>query len=58
MKGKKLFDAAFDGDTATVGTLLSSAGAQSSINYQEAGGFFPLYRRPKLGMRPSQNSLL
>ena len=36
MQGILLFHAASDGDTLTIGTLLSSAGAQSWINYQHA----------------------
>ena len=33
--GKFIFAAARDGDTVTVGKILSTAGAQSLINYQE-----------------------
>jgi ankyrin repeat protein len=33
--GKLIFAAARDGDTVTVGKILSTAGAQSLINYQE-----------------------
>jgi hypothetical protein len=36
MTGTQLLDAARDGDTATVRTLLSASGAQSLINYQDA----------------------
>jgi hypothetical protein len=38
MTGKQLWDAALDGDTAKVGTLLSTQGAQSFINYQDKHG--------------------
>ena len=37
-----VFHAARDGDTVTVRTLLSTAGAQSWINYQDENGATPL----------------
>ena len=44
MHGKVIFhEAARDGDTATVRKMLSTAGAQSLINYQDASGATPLY---------------
>jgi hypothetical protein len=39
----RVWDNARDGDTANVGTLLSTAGAQSLINYQSATGAIPLH---------------
>jgi ankyrin repeat protein len=38
-----LHAAARDGDTETVRTLLSTAGALSLINTQDASGYTPLY---------------
>jgi hypothetical protein len=38
MTGQQLLEAACDGDAAKVGTLLSTQGAQSFINYQDANG--------------------
>jgi ankyrin repeat protein len=61
MNGMQLFHAACDGDTRTVATLLSTAGAQSFINYQQAAsGATPLHQQaasgatplPQKGMRP------
>jgi ankyrin repeat protein len=43
MTGQQLCKAARDGDTAKVSTLLSTQGAQSFINYQDAHGFTPLH---------------
>jgi ankyrin repeat protein len=43
MTGQQLLEAACDGDAATVGTLLSTQGAQSLINYQEARGYTALH---------------
>jgi hypothetical protein len=51
-----LTDAARDGDTVTVRTLLSAADAQSLMNYQDENGSSPLHLRPKMGMRPSRSS--
>ena len=42
-EGMLLRDAARDGDTVTVRTLLSAAGAQSLMNYQDANGSTPLH---------------
>jgi hypothetical protein len=65
MTGQQLLDATLDGDTEKVRTLLSTQGAQSFINYQDALGDMPapppLCRstsRPKVGMQPSRNSSL
>ncbi len=38
MTGQQLCEAALVGDAANVGTLLSTQGAQSFINYQDARG--------------------
>ena len=43
MTGQQLWEAARDGDAAKVRTLLSTEGAQSLINYQDANGVTPLY---------------
>ena len=43
MTGKQLWDAARDGDSAKVSTLLSTQGAQSYINYQDAKGASALH---------------
>ena len=43
MTGQQLCKAAYDGDAAKVGTLLSTQGAQSFINYQEENGGTPLH---------------
>ena len=64
MTGQQLFEAARDGDAAKFSTLLSTPGAQSFINYQDAHGNTPLHfatasgtrcsiSRPQMGMRPS-----
>jgi hypothetical protein len=42
MTGQQLWEAAGDGDAAKVRTLLSTQGAQSFINYQDAHGITPL----------------
>jgi hypothetical protein len=49
MTGKQLWDAALDGDAAKVGTLLSTQGAQSFINYLNANGTTPLYMAAQNG---------
>jgi ankyrin repeat protein len=43
MPGQQLLDAALDGDTEKVRTLLSTQRAQSFINYQDALGDTPLH---------------
>jgi len=43
MTGQQLCEAACDGDAANVSTLLSTKGAQSFINYQDAHGATPLH---------------
>jgi ankyrin repeat protein len=43
MPGREFLLAARDGDTATIRTLLSTAGAQSLINYQDANGATPVF---------------
>ena len=43
MQGRELILAARAGETATVRTLLFTAGAQSLINYQDANGATPVY---------------
>ena len=43
MTGKKLWEAVRDGDAAKVSTLLSTQGAQSFINFQDAQGGTPLH---------------
>jgi ubiquitin C len=43
MTGQQLWEAARDGDTAKVSTLLSTQGAQSFINYQDEAGSTPLH---------------
>jgi len=43
MRGQQLCEAALVGDAAKVGTLLSTQGAQSFINYQDAHGCTPLH---------------
>jgi hypothetical protein len=42
MSGQQLCEAARDGEAAKVSTLLSTQGAQSFINYQDANGYTPL----------------
>jgi ankyrin repeat protein len=42
MTGHQLCEAALVGDAAKVGTLLSTQGAQSFINYQDAHGSTPI----------------
>ena len=42
MTGQRLCEAALDGDAAKVSTLLSTQGARSFINYQDARGCTPL----------------
>ena len=49
MTGQQLCEAALIGDVAKVGTLLSTQGAQSFINYQDAHGCTPLYIAAKNG---------
>jgi hypothetical protein len=39
MTGQQLCQAAHDGNAMKVSTLLSTQGAQSFINYQDAGGY-------------------
>jgi len=65
--GMKIFnEAERDGDTFTVRKMLSTAGAQSLINYQDASGSTPLYcaaynrhafvtKRHKASQRSSQS---
>ena len=48
--------AARDGDTVTVRTLLSAAGALSLINTQDASGATPLYCAAAYGMLLSRSS--
>jgi ankyrin repeat protein len=43
MAGQQLWNAAHHGDAAKVGTLLSTQGAQSFMDYQEALGITPLH---------------
>jgi ankyrin repeat protein len=43
MTGQQLLEAARDGDAAKVRTLLSTQGAQSFFNYQDAHGATPLF---------------
>ena len=43
MTGRQLYNAAKDGQIATVRTLLSTPGAQSFINWQDSVGFTPLF---------------
>ena len=43
MTGQQLCEAALVGDAAKVGTLLSTQGAQSFINFQDARGYTPLH---------------
>jgi ankyrin repeat protein len=43
MTGQQLWNAAGDGDAAKVSALLSTQGAQSFINYQDAHGATPLH---------------
>jgi ankyrin repeat protein len=53
MMGKQLFNAASDGNTTTVKTLLSTIastqGRQSSINYQNENGYSPLHKAADKG---------
>jgi ankyrin repeat protein len=53
-----LYRAARHGDTATVTTLLSSAGAQSLINYQDAIGASPLHAAAVVGHAAITNQLI
>ena len=43
MTGQQIWNAARDGDTAKVHTLLSTQGAQSFINYQDRNGATALH---------------
>jgi hypothetical protein len=43
MTGQQLCEAAHDGDSAKVSTLLSTQDAQSFIDYQDALGYTPLH---------------
>jgi hypothetical protein len=53
MTGQQLCQAAHDGNAAKVSTLLSTKGAQSFINYQDAGGYTRRSTlRPFKGLRP------
>ena len=58
LRVQQLLDAARDGDAGKVSTLLSTQGAHSLINYQEAEGPRRFTSPPKKGMRPSRNSSL
>ncbi len=49
MTGQQLAKAAYDGDAAKVSTLLSTPGAQSFINYQDAHGSTPLHAAAENG---------
>ena len=49
MTGQQLCKAALDGDAAKVSTLLSTQGAQSFINYQDANGHTPLHEAARIG---------
>ena len=54
MSGALLHNATRQGDAATVRTLLSTSGALSSINYQDADG--PLYYSAKYVQDPGQTT--
>jgi len=43
MTGQQFCEAALNGDTAKVSTLLSTQCAQSFINYQDADGSMPIH---------------
>ena len=58
MQGIQLFHAARDGDTATVTTLLSSAGVHSLINTQDKDGYTPLYAAAANGHAPVTEQLI
>jgi cytohesin len=58
MHGILLFNAARYGDTATVTTLLSSAGVQSLINTQDKDGYTPLYAAAANGHAPVTEQLI
>jgi len=53
MMGKSLFNAASDGNTTTVQTLLSKItskpGGQASVNYQNENGYSPLHKAAEKG---------
>ena len=51
-----LTDDPSDGDTVTVRTLLSAAGAQSLMNYQDENGSTPLHHPPHRIGRVSQDT--
>jgi ankyrin repeat protein len=56
--GQQLCEAARDGDAAKVSTLMSTQGAQSFINYQDADGVAPLYATAYLGHAAVTEQLL
>ena len=58
MTGKQLWEAARDGDTLKVSTLLSTQGAQSFINYQDANGVTPLFLAAENGHTTVTEKLL
>ncbi len=58
MTGQQLRQAAHDGDAAKVSTLLSTQGAQSFINYQDALGATPLHFAAQNGHQAVTNQLL
>ncbi len=56
MTGQQLWEAARDGNAAKVREQLSTQGAQSFINYQDARGATRCTSRPITGMRLSRSS--
>ena len=58
MTGKQIWDAASDGDAAKIRMLLSTQGALSFINYQDAYGYTLLHITALKIMRPSWKSSL
>ena len=55
MPGQQLCEAACVVDAAKVSTLLSTQGARSFINYQDANGCTPLYWATVKGFRTSRS---
>ena len=58
MTGHQLCEAACDGDTAKLNTLMCAQGAQSFINYQDTEGFTVLHESAQKGLETVTEQLL